>query len=970
VKLSILIDKALSPDPDITSVHYRAQDVGQGGLFVAIAGHTADGHDYADEAIERGAAAIVTQKPMKKNAVIIETGNTRKALGSIAAKYYGNPSEKLVLIGVTGTNGKTTITYLIESILAAAGYKTGVIGTINYRYSGKIFQNPVTTPESLDLQRIFNEMLTDGVSHAVMEVSSHAIDLFRIESCFFDAAIFTNLTQDHLDYHKDMESYWNCKKKLFTELVFSGPKKDKAFAVINCDDKKGKELAAVIDKKCITTGSCPECSVFCKDFVLGPAGIKALVSTPRGDFKIESDLVGKHNIENILSAAGTAYGLDIPLEIIKTGIEAVSTIPGRLERIKNDSGISVYVDYAHTPDALKNVISSLKPVTKGRLIVVFGCGGDRDRTKRPLMGEIAATLSDLAVITSDNPRNEDPAEIIKEISSGIGPHKTHRYQAEELTVFFSKQGFTVEPDRRKAIRLALRVARKNDTVLIAGKGHETYQIIGKKTIRFDDREEAGIAVSPSISAGQPFEWNTDEIVEAVRGVVVSGGKDCLFKGVSIDSRNINSGDLFVAIRGINHDGHDFADEATAKGVRGLIVSGRRTDGLPCEKWKKSGVLCIAVEDTVKALGNLAAYNRKRAGVSVIAITGSNGKTSTKQMTSLVLSRCHKVLSTTGNLNNEIGLPLTLLKLSPAHKSAVVELGMNHPGEIARLARICAPNIGIITNIGPAHLEGLNSVEGVMNAKGELLDGILPGGTAILNSDDERVMILAEKTRANVLLYGHSDKAMIRAGSVSLNGTSTSFVLSVPGESVTVKLPVTGFFMVQNALAAASAGYLFGMDARDIKEGLENFSPVNGRMNIFSMQNGITLIDDSYNANPASMEAAIKTLAAIRGNNRGILAAGDMLELGTHSEAMHHKIGGICAETGIALLYATGNFSGNVAQGAVEKGMKTSAVFTGSHEEIVKDLKKRLKPGDWVLIKGSRGMKMEKIVSELKEWAEE
>ncbi|MDQ1331428.1 MAG: UDP-N-acetylmuramoyl-L-alanyl-D-glutamate--2,6-diaminopimelate ligase [Thermodesulfobacteriota bacterium] len=970
MKLSTLTDSVISPDPDIGSVHYRAQDVRPGGLFVAIPGHTADGHDFADEAIARGALAIVVQKPMKKNIIIIETCNTRKALGNIAAKFYGNPSEKLTVIGVTGTNGKTTITYLIESVLTAAGFKTGVIGTINYRYSGKSFPNPVTTPESLDLQRILFEMTKEGITHVVMEVSSHAIDLCRTESCFFDAAVFTNLTQDHLDYHGNMEAYWICKKRLFTELLFSGPKNEKAFAVINCDDKKGKELSVTLKDRCITTGSSAEYAVYCSDFILGTEGIEALISTPRGAFRIKSNLVGKHNVENILCAAGTASGFGISTEIIKKGIESVLVIPGRLERIISDSGVPVYVDYAHTPDALKNVLLSLRPITRGRLISVFGCGGDRDRTKRPIMGEIATTLSDLAIITSDNPRTEDPEEIISQIAAGISRNNIHRYDTKELTPFFNKQGYAVEPDRKKAIHLSILTAREGDTVLIAGKGHETYQIIGKNTIPFDDREEAKSAVLSADQAKRPFSWSTEEIIEATNGTVVSGDITRSFTGVSIDSRTISPGDLFVAIKGNSYDGHSFAGEVVDKGIKGLIAGRQHIGLLPCGKWEKAGVLCITAEDTVKALGDLAAYNRERAGVSVVAITGSNGKTSTRQMASAIISRRFHVLSTTGNLNNEIGLPLTLLKLSPIHKMAVVELGMNHPGEISRLAGICRPDIGIITNIGPAHLEGVNSIEGVMNAKGELIGGIAPGGTAILNADDERVMGLAQKAERKVILFGHSENALIRALSVSANGTSTSFVLRLPKETITVNLPVPGKFMVSNALAAASAGYLLGLNALDIKAGLENFIPVKGRMNIFTMQNGITIIDDSYNANPGSMEAAIITLAGLKGNRRGILVAGDMLELGTHSQEMHRKIGAICAKSGIARLYASGEFSGQIAEGAVGNGMESSAVFTGTQEDIIDDLKSRLKAEDWVLVKGSRGMKMEKIVLKLKEWAGE
>ncbi|MBU0545618.1 MAG: UDP-N-acetylmuramoyl-tripeptide--D-alanyl-D-alanine ligase [Proteobacteria bacterium] len=468
---------------------------------------------------------------------------------------------------------------------------------------------------------------------------------------------------------------------------------------------------------------------------------------------------------------------------------------------------------------------------------------------------------------------------------------------------------------------------------------------------------------------QPIPWTQEEIIKATKGEVLSAGSNLFFSGVSIDSRTISAREIFVAIRGDVHDGHIFAEKAIKLGVKGLIINRQEAVKLPCKEWKKAGILCVAVGDTIKALGCLASYNRTRADVSVVAITGSNGKTTTRGMTAEVVSRRFETLSTTGNLNNEIGLPLTLLRLSHSHKWAVVELGMNHPGEIERLARISKPDIGIITNIGPAHLEGLNSLEGVMNAKGELIDGIKPDGTAILNADDEMVMNLARRTSKKVLLFGFSDNASIRACLVEVKRDATSFTLILPEETVAVDLPVSGGFMVKNALAAASVGYLAGLTASEIKAGLENSAPEKGRMNIFTLSNGITIIDDSYNANPGSMEAAIKTLSELKADNRGVLIAGDMLELGKHSTKMHEKIGALCAESGIARLYTTGQFAGNTADGAIGNGMSRNSIVTGSHDDILENITGWLGSGDWVLVKGSRAMGMEKIVFKLKDWAE-
>ncbi|UCE51947.1 MAG: UDP-N-acetylmuramoyl-L-alanyl-D-glutamate--2,6-diaminopimelate ligase [Desulfobacterales bacterium] len=534
---------ANTPDPDIGSIHYRAQDVQPSGAFVAIEGSAADGHDFIDEALKRGAAVIIAQKeahpprlsasessvlparhharhaskarrtgrePLKRSgrvrhetdgdgqvdteAFVIQVTNTRKALANVSATFYGNPSEDLVLIGITGTNGKTTTAYLVERILQNAGYQVGVIGTINYRYAGKTFDNPITTPESLDLQRILAEMRQAGITHVVMEASSHAIELYRIQRCWLDVGVFTNLSQDHLDFHGTMESYWSSKKRLFTEYLGTGPKKDCALAVINCDNSHGRQLAQLLEMPVIKTGAGADCAVQVAIVRCDLNGIKGTISIPEGLFDFTSRLVGEHNVENILCAAGVATAFTIPLDHIKAGVEAVSHIPGRLERIENDAERFVYVDYAHTPDALKNVICALRGMTTNRIICVFGCGGDRDKEKRPVMGEIAAKYCDLSIVTSDNPRTEDPLAIIDHILEGTKRANGFAYSIPAVKTGFDNKGFVVEPDRRCAIKLGITVSRPGDTVLIAGKGHEPYQIFGNTKVPFDDRQEARSAL--------------------------------------------------------------------------------------------------------------------------------------------------------------------------------------------------------------------------------------------------------------------------------------------------------------------------------------------------------------------------------------------------------------------------------------------------------------------------------------------
>ncbi len=479
-------------DQTIDSIHYDSRTVTPGGLFVAIQGHTRDGYAYIDEAIEKGAIAILTEKGWSgpPSISVAQVENARLALAALSSAFYGEPFRELCMIGITGTNGKTTTAYLIESILNAVGFKVGVIGTINYRFGGESFTNPVTTPESLDLMALLRKMADSGSTHVVLEVSSHALDLHRVAFCEFDVAGFTNLSRDHLDYHHDMEAYWRCKRELCVGRLGVGSKSGRAVAVINWDDPKGKELYTDVSVPCLRTGLSEECEIRAQDINLTVDGSSGRVRTPEGDFDFTSSLVGEHNVYNILSATGIAMGLRVPLEKIQKGIKDLHGVPGRLESMANDLGLSVFVDYAHTPDDLKNVLAVLRRLTSGRVITIFGCGGDRDRDKRPMMGATAGRLSDLVVVTSDNPRTESPEAIVAAIVEGAATVQGYQYEAHELAKGFEARGYVVEPDRRKAIALGLGAARSGDTVIIAGKGHETYQIVGETTTPFDDRVEA------------------------------------------------------------------------------------------------------------------------------------------------------------------------------------------------------------------------------------------------------------------------------------------------------------------------------------------------------------------------------------------------------------------------------------------------------------------------------------------------
>ena len=480
------------PALEIAGVAYDSRRVRPGDLFVAIRGHQTDGHDFIGRAIEKGAVAVAAErfKTRKEKVATVLVPDSRKALSKLALAFYSNPFRNITLVGVTGTNGKTTTTYLLESMIKAAGGKPGVLGTVDYRFSEKKVPAPVTTPESLDLIRLSREMLDEGATHIVMEVSSHALDQGRTRDCPFSVAVFTNLSRDHLDYHKTMDEYFAAKSRLFKELG-TPPSGRQPSAVINVDDPRGKELAAMTTAAVLTYGFGTECRVSADSIQTERNGLAFHLRTPAGQASVRSCLIGDFNVYNILAAAGAGVALNLPFEAIVRGIEALKSVPGRLERVENPKGLTLVVDYSHTPDALLKAMTSLRPYVKGRLITVFGCGGDRDRGKRYDMGRLAGEHSDTAFITSDNPRTEDPLAIVREIEKGILDSGLKKGGENNP----SGKGYFVEVDRRQAIQKAVAMAKESDVVLIAGKGHEDYQVIGSQRRPFSDREEAARAAS-------------------------------------------------------------------------------------------------------------------------------------------------------------------------------------------------------------------------------------------------------------------------------------------------------------------------------------------------------------------------------------------------------------------------------------------------------------------------------------------
>jgi UDP-N-acetylmuramoyl-L-alanyl-D-glutamate--2,6-diaminopimelate ligase len=489
VKLADLVARVpgaeLHGDPqlEVTSVTHDSRRSGPGSLFVGIRGLVTDGNDFAEAARRKGAVAICSEEAPRGEGAWLEVRNAREALALFSAAVLGDPARSLELVGVTGTNGKTTTSYLIDSALRAAGESAGLVGTVEYRIGSRIAEAVRTTPESSDLQALLREMVDAGCRRVVLEVSSHSLALGRVHGLEFQVAVFTNLTRDHLDFHGDMDAYFAAKRTLFEKLL-----RQDGHAIVNVDDDRGAELARAARGRVWSYSlENPKADLFAEELRLGLDRTRLRARTPAGTLELESALVGRFNAQNLLAALGAGLALGLPADVVQRGLAALPGVPGRMEKVALGQDFTVLVDYAHTDDALKNLLETVRGLGPRRVITVFGCGGDRDRSKRPLMGAVAARLSDVVILTSDNPRSEPPEAILEEIRRGIPAARV--------------QDTHVIPDRRDAIARALEMGREGVCVVIAGKGHETYQVLRERTVPFDDRQVARDVLARLTGAG-------------------------------------------------------------------------------------------------------------------------------------------------------------------------------------------------------------------------------------------------------------------------------------------------------------------------------------------------------------------------------------------------------------------------------------------------------------------------------------
>lgn len=902
-----------------------SRQIHEGDVFVACVGQQTDGYNYIEAAVQQGAAAVLYDAQHAAPAIAVPAlgvTDLSAVLGALAHEWYGRPSEQLTVIAVTGTNGKTSTTYWIAEALNNSGVPCASIGTLGVCLpEGECLPLALTTPDVFTVHKSLAQVQQAGANLVTLEASSIGLDQGRLDEVAIDIAAFTNLSHDHLDYHGDWQHYGQSKRQLFER---PGLRR----VVVNIDDAYATEILAAVGDTPVFTFSMtdPEADFFAQDIHPGADGQVFQLVGVHGTAQFLTHQIGLHNISNYLLVAAVLNELGWPVSKIARLMATLSPVAGRLEIVRAIQSKAkpvhpqplVVVDYAHTPDALERALVSLRKVATvrgGKLRCVLGCGGNRDTVKRPEMGAIAQRQADSVVITNDNPRNEQPEDIAQAIFSGAQQAAQQHDAGKALP--------TIELDRANAILNAIWQAHPDDIILIAGKGHETYQEIQGQRKYFSDVHWARLALT----------W-------------------LRHPELSIDSRNLQKDELFIALSGAHFDGHDFVAQAAEKGALAAVVE-RPVIGVEIPQ--------IVVNDCLVALQKMATCWRQRFQLPVIAVTGSNGKTTTKEMIARILAEhygAEHYVATRGNQNNHIGVPLSVLRLRDVHQAAVFELGMNHPGEIAFLAAIAQPTVGLVNNAQREHQEFMHSVEAVAQENGSVLEALPADGVAIYPLDDEYFSLwqALAKSRSTVIFSRHQ-KTDVYAREVYPDARWTRFTLVAERAESSVTLAVPGVHNLHNALAASACAVALNIPLAVIGKGLEAFRPVEGRMQPKTLADGYELIDDSYNANPDSVRAAIEVLAQLEGKK--ILVLGDMAEVGIHHQAVHAEVGGYARERGVDLLCVIGQD----AQFAAEAFGPQAHSF-----EDIESLKAFLleqAPAHY-LVKGSRSARMDRVVKHLEQ----
>ncbi len=886
----------------IKGLAVNSKKVKRGFIFFAIKGHNKNGEKFINEAIKKGASVIVCAKNCKyanKKILVIKTINVRYFLSEISSKFYDLKPKNI--IAVTGTNGKTSVADLFYQILNINNIPVASIGTLGSKFENKIIKSHLTSPDTISLHEMLFKIKKKKIDNVIIEASSHGLHQKRIDHLNLKAGIFTNFSQDHLDYHKTMKSYLNAKLDLFKNIlpknkVIISDKSIREFAILKKISKRKK--LRLLD-----------------------------ISAIEKKLKMNKELkFNEFQIKNLSMAITAAKLCKLKEKIILNSLTKIKAVNGRLELIKTfKNNINVYVDFAHTPDALEKTLLALKKFHNSNISIVFGCGGDRDFKKRPLMAKIVDKYCKNIYVTDDNPRNEKPDKIRKEIIKNI-----------------KSNNFFNIGSRLKAIKTAISHARPNETILVAGKGHEEEQIYKNKIISFSDKQIIKkIKQNPKIPThkNKTFLENKKILIDLTKK-----NKLDYFDGLAIDSRFVKKNNLFLTIKGKKNDGINFIPEALKKGAKYIISS------KTIEKFKRK---TIQVGNEFKFLNDFALKKRKQSTAKIFAVTGSAGKTSLKNLLKDLLQNYGDTISSPRSYNNHFGVPLSLSNLKTCHEFGVFEIGMSRAGEINSLSKLIKPDIGIITNIGEAHLENFNNLKGIADAKGEIIQNIKTSGVLILNHDDKFFEYLKKKAKLKnlkVISFGMNKKSDVYPLKILRNESSTKIRIKLKSQFLDLK---TKNINIYNILASLALLEELNLNLNKINEYIKNCEPVDGRGKIYSIKRynkSFKFIDESYNANPLSVKNAIENFKLIKKRNfKKYLVLGDMLELGKKSDMLHKNLSKVINNSDIDKVFIKGDKT-LITYKNIHKD-KRGNIFQ-KEEDVDFTLKDIIANDDYLMIKGS------------------
>ncbi len=886
----------------ISGITTNSNEVKKNFIFFAIKGNKKNGEDFIGDAVKKGASVIVCSKSCRlniKKTLIIKKNNIRNFVGEIASKFYKLKPKNI--IAVTGTNGKTSVADLFYQICRINHIPVASIGTLGIKYNNRIIKTNLTSPDTISIHKNLNYLKKKKIDNVIIEASSHGLDQNRLHHLNFKAGIFTNFSQDHLDYHKNMKSYLNSKLILFKEIL-----KKNSSIISDTEITPFKNLKKIANKRNL--------KVF--DINSEFKKIKKISFLKSSDYKVK----------NLAMAIKALNLCGLKESKILKSIKKLKDVSGRLELVKKfPNNVRVFIDYAHTPDALDKTLKSLRSDYGNNITIVFGCGGDRDKKKRPLMAKIADRNCKKIYVTDDNPRNENPKSIRNEISKNILRNKPF-----------------IIGDRSMAIKNAIQNSNPHEIILIAGKGHEEKQIYKNKIKYISDKSivKKIKTLKKSLTKKQQNIFQNQLFLKKILGK----NKNLNFNGFSIDTRKLKNDNLFLAVRGKNNHGEKFVKIALKKGA-GCIVSKKFL-----KKEKKN---IIKVKDPILFLNKFAELKREYTLAKIISVTGSAGKTSLKELLKELLVSFGSTYASPKSFNNHLGVPLSLSNLTCYNKFGIFEVGMSNSGEIRKLSKLIRPDIGVITNIGEAHIENFKNIHGIAKAKSEIIENISSGGTMILNRDDKFYNFLSRKAKRynlKVFSFGKHLQSDIRLKKVIKKGNKSTIFIESKKEIIQLEIRDLNIY---NVLASIAILYELRINFKSIRSKFESLSPIAGRGKkhlITRYKKKFELIDESYNANPLSVKNAILKLNSIKKKqSKKYLVLGDMLELGSKSKKYHEELSKVINNSDIDKVFIKGkktiftykylnkNKRGNILQNI---------------EDIDFNLSKMISNNDYLMIKGS------------------